>query len=631
MLGLDTETAKGKAIIIANQNEWKRVDSFIDCVRFLLKPDIRLGWFYNLDYDFRAIVKGLGSRLCEQLYIHNEIVTEIDGHEITVEYIPAKFCSFKIGKRIIRIYDLWQYYNMSLDKAGEKYLGHTKIEVPHNILTHLEDYLEDKSIMSQFGIYCQNDAALCQELATYLLTSFDSCGIKTTKYFSTGYLAKRVLRQKHRCYALPIDIDRFVRPSFHGGRIEVVKRGRIDKLYLYDINSAYPAVISQLQDTCGATYTFTPEIQSDTFFLYGKIWLKGGRPFYPLPYQAKAKDLTIFPCFRGVDVCISSNEYACLQRHNLIDRLDITAIMNVHYSSDKRPFDFVEEFYQKRSEGDMQKLVYKLILNSLYGIFCEKSKSFRSVSEGERFRLHKQDVNRVMVAKLLDIFQAHPNYYLCECDNCVRAKMAMRCMRLKVVPIRGCVVTQSGTYVRGNRRGKFSNIINASLITSAVRCQIYDFAMRNPDSVIMFATDSVAMSEPLDIPASKKLGDISLQRIGVDGLVIGSGVYEFTDTNSNEVYTRFRGFDPKISLRKLLTNHFKASRIDIPQQQVVSLGTMVKSRDMTDHYMLNEFIDIIKVLDVNFDVKRLWPTLIPNGNFLLQNQQTSQPLTIGQG
>jgi hypothetical protein len=627
-LGLDTETAKGKAIIIASQEGYQRVDTFLDCVRFLLRPGIGIGFFYNLDYDFRAIIKHLGSKVAEQLYLHKKLDVDIDGTVVKIEYIPAKFCRFAIDKHGISCYDLWQYYGMSLDDAGKKYVGDSKVEVSQDKLTHLEDFIDDNATMQEFGSYCHHDAEVCYKLAHFLLTSFESCGITTTKYFSTGYIAKHVLKKHHKCFLLPNYVERFCQAAFHGGRIEVIRKGSIPHLYVYDINSAYPAVISQLNDTCHADYKMSDTISSPVYFVQGKLWLKAGQPFYPIAFRNRAKDLTIYPHMQGVDTCISSVEHQCLIKHDLIERFDIEAVLNVHYADDTKPFAFVSDYYKKRQEGDMQKLVYKLILNSLYGIFCERIKGFRHISDSEKYRVYKSDVNSVMVAQVIEEFGAHNDYYFCDCQACTEAKIAMRLMRLRVKPVRGTVQTQDGTFVRGNKRGRFSNMLNACLITASVRCQVFDFAMRSPDHVLMFATDSVTLDSPIDIPESKALGDISLQRHGVNGLIIGSGVYEFTDTATGARYTRFRGFDSNICLRDKLTQFSEARHLDIPATQVVSLGTMVKSQTMIDHFMLNEFIDITKVLDINFDRKRSWLDDFKTCSEVLSREVSSIPLTL---
>ncbi|MCD6138081.1 MAG: hypothetical protein J7J91_05805, partial [Deltaproteobacteria bacterium] len=133
IIGWDTETYKGYARLICNsQGKYLLIEkqevcdaTFTQILRFLTRKTWRgtHGFFWNIDYDFFAIIKYAGEEFARTLYENGEAEFE----KWKISYIPKKAFSITENKHTYDFFDLYQFYNTSLDKAGEKYIGERKL------------------------------------------------------------------------------------------------------------------------------------------------------------------------------------------------------------------------------------------------------------------------------------------------------------------------------------------------------------------------------------------------------------------------------------------------------------------------------------------------------------------------
>jgi len=112
IIGWDTETYKGYARLIANSTgqyliiEEQKVseDTFARILQFLTKKTWRgtHGFFWNIDYDFFAILKYAGENFAKELYENGEAKWK----DYKISYIPKKRLRYKedIKRMISTIY-----------------------------------------------------------------------------------------------------------------------------------------------------------------------------------------------------------------------------------------------------------------------------------------------------------------------------------------------------------------------------------------------------------------------------------------------------------------------------------------------------------------------------------------------
>ena len=123
-IGYDTETVNGLARLITNsENEYTHPESFLDCLKFLCRKSTRgkTGFWYNMRYDFQAILKWLPPDLWKVLYDVGEIETAFDHSKGTwkISYLPSK--TFSITHRTSKP-RTWKFYDIS------QYFGKGKLD-----------------------------------------------------------------------------------------------------------------------------------------------------------------------------------------------------------------------------------------------------------------------------------------------------------------------------------------------------------------------------------------------------------------------------------------------------------------------------------------------------------------------
>ena len=133
IIGWDTETYKGYARLIANSQgrylliEEQKVseETFTEILRFLTRKTWRgtHGFFWNIDYDFFAMLKYAGEDFAKELYENGEAEWE----DYKISYIPKKAFSIQRGHKTHDFFDLYQFYNTALDVAAKQHLNESKL------------------------------------------------------------------------------------------------------------------------------------------------------------------------------------------------------------------------------------------------------------------------------------------------------------------------------------------------------------------------------------------------------------------------------------------------------------------------------------------------------------------------
>jgi len=156
----------------------------------------------------------------------------------------------------------------------------------------------------------------------------------------------------------------------------------------------------------------------------------------------------------------------------------------VYYKENCYPFnEFVMDLYTKRKneKKEFMRLVYKILLNSLYGKFAQK---YKGKSQWEPCTISLEELN-----KLSDF----------------RIKDGYICLKRDSLPPGFCFPIWS------------------SYITAYARCLLYDYIKAN--DVIYCDTDSIVTRNM--IPTSYELGSMKLEKVIVSGIIVKPKFYEF--------------------------------------------------------------------------------------------------------
>jgi len=135
VVGVDTESmVDGYAFLICDsrgRSSW--IKSFDDVIDFFDHPDYSycLLVAYNLNFDASVLLKWMGEELCTKLVKENRVSLS----RCQVEYIPSKYLRFRFGNHWVRIFDVAQFFQGSLDFNAKQYLGKAKIVVKNKTFT----------------------------------------------------------------------------------------------------------------------------------------------------------------------------------------------------------------------------------------------------------------------------------------------------------------------------------------------------------------------------------------------------------------------------------------------------------------------------------------------------------------
>lgn len=441
---------------------------------------------YGAGYDWNMWFRDFPRKTLERLYKTGECTWE--GY--WVKWRPGK--SLHLGimgtKDTALFYDVVSFFQSSFVVACEKYIGE---DFPHAELIRKNKRLRGSFTaedLAEIEEYCAAELENLVSLMDLLRQYLHEVGLRVSRWDGPGAIAV-ALYQRHDIKAhmrrtLP-DEQRAVHSAYFGGRFEVCHTGyRGDRVYEYDLNSAYPWALQDVPSLADGTWEeVNGDVRAgDTDFILYYVTFTGAsedvtRP-YPLPHR-DPKGFIIFPrqttgWYWGPEVN-AAREY--VKRYPEAT-LTIHTSRVFHPASDVKPFAFVEPLYQQR-------LTYKKLKNG-----AEKG-----------------------------------------------IKLGLNSMYGKLAQQLGWTIDRNGEL----RIPPYHQMEWAGYITSRCRAAVYMAVIDDLDSVVAFETDAVFTMKPLKLRRSDALGDWGLDEFS-DMAYLQSGTY-FATKVSGEVVEKTRGID----------------------------------------------------------------------------------------
>lgn len=616
-IALDTETIRGKAFLLSSAVAVYRIAGWADFIKAVMPLGADFVW-YNLDYDVTGLMAHLPGKTAKELYYRGRAV--VPGG--TCRYIPNKFFAFQPSshKRTpFRFYDLYSFFQMSLEEAAKKYLPAQcrKAELPPDFW---EDFDESKYAANRelVDAYCMQDSIVLQALADMFFEAIEAANLQCKHYYSPASLAKRYLHQTMGRRKLDlVEWMPTLEKAYFGGRIECHQRGYFPDVTVYDLKSAYPAVMRELPDFRHPRLWYSR--QPEAPFYIAECRVETGKPLLPI----RSHNRILFPAWRGQQCVITNWEIDMVRRWH--GNVEIKKVLNIECPADAVMRAPIDRLYEKRALGGMQKQVFKLVLNSLYGVFAQKVKRWRPVSDvcvAEFLRRRvRQDMVRLFVDRqALKCPEAGRHWERnCRCETCQQTRRVMRAVgRSRLFELGGD--WEVGFFARHPMRTQTSNMLYAIYTTAGVRVRLTDVIMQHAGAFVAAATDSVMMLETM--PETSGIGGWEKQYSGW-ACVVGSGVYQTAEA------VKFRGFETRMDLMAAL-RETAGLTIAIPQTRRESLARF--SRPMFTFgpsVSLNLITDTEKLLRVDFDAKRFWFDKLNAGKELTERNFQSRPFLLG--
>lgn len=200
----------------------------------------------------------------------------------------------------------------------------------------------------------------CRCLYEVIERFFEETGI-FSETFATHAL--RVFRKdflKATIWKPRLDILEFIRRSYHGGRVEVYKRGS-GHLFAYDVNSMYPYVMQ-----FGMPVRYIGENRKLLTSHFGFVEAQVYTPEHYIPCLPVPHGKLFFPVgvYRGVWTVEELSEAE--NRGTTIQKI----YRAVYFETEPLFGEYVSKLYAlKKSSGEPTRTIAKGLLNSLYGKF----------------------------------------------------------------------------------------------------------------------------------------------------------------------------------------------------------------------------------------------------------------------
>lgn len=631
----DTETIKGKAFMYSIYSEHEATVRYInnqmDVIQFYKYciDTYKEGFAWNLAYDVLAFLKWLPETLVTDLYFNKTI----DVCGIHIKYIEGKrfemFYYDSRGKQHKTVlYDIANFYNrIKLDTAAKKFLnvpGKIDIKEKGIDVGHLEKHLRSITDMEIVKEYCLYDSELTYKLVHTFKEAADECDLKITNYTSVGAVAWAYM---NKFVKVPVcnnpEIQDFVRRGYFGGRIEFQKRGKFKRVYMADICSAYPHAMRLLKKIIDTKFKNEIDKEAEYFFVECSFELPEK---YISPVTFRLHGLITYPTGKFNNIVLDNYTYDIVKQYTDIK---IHRVLNVYTSNEYLFKDFIEETYKKRFKSESHKMIFKMILNSLYGKLVEKSRvKFRGLKDYSYLNAlnylndkhEKVDFENTLLKKCTCKCkkQGYISNY-CKCPYCCAYKRTF--WRKKNYDF--IFGEDIDIWTKEKQYAAHTNIIYGALITAYTRNYIYDISQKiGEKNCVGFMTDCIISTKPVPrkyLTTKKELGKLEYKYDG-PAYILGSGIYQYGDVN------KFRGYDSPVKLNDIAKNNPKETKVAILSKIKKGISSMVIQGLTIDKINLIEGEE--KYLNVNFDRKRLWDKDFKNFGHSAKTVIDSKPLKL---
>lgn len=599
VIGFDTETEKGKCFLISYyekevNKKIKYIRNFDDIIKFMFSHQFRntINFFYNLNYDFQAIIKHIPMNNLRELAKYDKTIYK----KILISYLPNKAFTLSYNKHNVKFFDIAQFYNyLSLNKAGKKYIGLKKDNLEENLIDiknlSAERYLEDLQYKYYIDKYLFLDVKITKLLGQKLYEMMKPYIIPKAFYSQATFSQQYFLENLKRKVSLPSkSILQYALSSYQGGRFEVFKRGYFEKSYIMDIKSAYPHKIIKIPNLTTGEWKKSKEYEPESLISIYKINTNiYDMKISPLKYQLE-NNLMIYPIGEYKNIYINKQEIELLQELGFNYKIDSA----YHYfdKDPEFPYLFLEDFYdlkeKYKQEGKNElSWIPKIMMNGFYGKMIQLNPKLVFTKE----------------------YKGNKNLY-------------------DVVSPKGELI-----YIyRKYEGGKLFNPIVANEITANTRVQLFKAVQKDTEKIIGFQTDSIISEKKLNLDYSDKLGSWELERKG-ELVILGSGIYQVL---GNRPMKKLRGFSKNMDLYKILNDNLDSKSIEINLTRNFKLKKTMKMQNYNDKIindkekmrLFNLIKGEIKSININFDKKRIWDRNFEDCYDVLNNNIDSKPIII---
>ncbi len=410
-------------------DEHTATDAFFDWCESLPRHCLNVVYCHNLDFDLPEFLWSMKHELITQ---GGDFTIETGGWLLRGVYGRPTFCrmTHRKSNRMILIVDSFLWFQGTLKKAAELFCPDLpKLKRPKNLGSKKFSMRDD-----DFYAYAMRDSEVAYHIGKSvqkLIREFD-----IMQPVSLADMSAKIFRHHYLKHTIPQPTDAVIRAalkSYHGGKNNVIQ-GAAPGWHLdvtaMDISSAYPYAMSQLPSmslkrgykrfkrTRFPTHRVPPlgvyQVSGTVENCDWPVIFEHG--FQPI--QGRFKQVWI----QGIELneALASGE------------LKIDVIRGHYYDEDKdgkpSPFKgYCDDFYhRKQTENNpVQRYMYKLILNSVYGKFIQTHKQSRIIytdcDTGETEETHDVIAGGMFHPFIASAITAHTRAYIHQLEHAHKA------------------------------------------------------------------------------------------------------------------------------------------------------------------------------------------------------------------
>ena len=393
----------------------------------------------------------------------------------------------------------------------------------------------------QIQKYCEVDCkALHQVLIKFRTLIIDRFNIDILNYPTIPSLAFAIFRMHYlKENTIPLTTGKqfdFIKESFTGGRTDMYKPNALNKdIYVYDVNSLYPFVMSEFKYPVGPIIQFDgdPSILDNKYWI-GDVNITSKKDMFIPPIQLhyniikKAGGIRTISPNGSFNIKLNSPEYSYKEFYNF--KINSGYLFSKEYIFK----DFINILYEMRKsfpKSDPMNYISKLLMNSLYGRFAMKNfkNQFSFFTKDEFLELLSKD--NIEIINYIDL---NDSLFI--------------------------------NYIDNNDLDKESktSISIASAVTAYSRSYMYSVIKNNIDNIYYTDTDSLYLDHPLDenLVDPKELGKFKLEYIFKDSIYLGPKIYAGI-TQNNDYICKIKGFKDKVPFEDLKTLLIKDNKLTL--------------------------------------------------------------------
>lgn len=455
---------------------------------------------------------------------------------------------YKIKYNKITFLDSMLLINESLDNISKNLLKKRKEEIDYNIFKDYKSCIENKNKIIK---YMLKDVKLLYEIIiTVKKRIFKLFNINITKNITIPSIGLNIYRKNYiNDYEIINTKDYlydYIKNSYHGGLTNIILP-KIDEGYIYDINSLYPYVMKEKYMPTGQykfIYKDFKDISEYFGFIECKIYIPKDIDIPPL--TTKIEGTLIQPTGKIKGVFFSEEIKNALKYGCKI--IDIYKVCN--FEKKEIIFkEFIQDMYNNRLDSDNKtdNMLYKLIMNSLYGRLGMNNEYTKTefVEEDDQWLYEViYDVDSVIENKIITYKTNNVNLRLIK-DNykyMAFSKDKLKKIKNEINKIDKKVdVTMSAVHI-------------ASAVASYARIELINHMnehLKNGGKIYYYDTDSIHTDISLkeNLINSKEIGKFKLECKIKEGYYLSPKIYGIKTDKGDEIL-KFKGI-PKKEIERL--------------------------------------------------------------------------------